>query len=274
MGLLRRIGSRVRLVSRTLSCVAGPRAALRALGVLAQRRQRQAAAVDRAVPIAMRACGGGELLVRPGSSDLLNAVAYYGEGSEAPPPGVDEPATIVELGTNCGVVLTALAYRYERARLIGVEADAGNVAMARRNLERFGTRATVVHGAVWDESVELVVDTSASAGEHGFLVRPGAPGDPPGLQRLRGVTVDEVLDRELPGEDPIEYMHISIEGSEPRVLAAGGRWVARVRSLRVEVHPYFGYGPQQCIAQLEGLGFRAHAAEHPPETWVFGYARD
>ena len=57
-------------------------------------------------------------------------------------------------------------------------------------------------------------------------------------------------------------------------LAAGGRRVGRVRSLRVEVHPYFGYDTQRCIEQLEGLGFRAVAAQHPPDTWVFGYARD
>ena len=71
--------------------------------MLAQGRQRQAALPSQAVPIAMKACGGGELYVRPGSSDLMNAVAYYSVGSEAPPPGVESPRTIVELGTHYGV---------------------------------------------------------------------------------------------------------------------------------------------------------------------------
>lgn len=273
MGPLRRIAARIRLAIRTLSCVSGPRAAASALRVLAQGRQRQAALPSQAVPIAMKACGGGELYVRPGSSDLMNAVAYYSVGSEAPPPGVESPRTIVELGTNCGVALTALGHLYPEARLLGVEADAGNAAMAARNLERFGERAEVVQGAIWDSSVELVVDTSATSGEHGFLVRPSEPGDPADAERLEGMTIDDVLERHLPGAEPIDYLHISIEGSEPRALAAGGRWVERTRSLRIELHPYFGYGSKECIAQLEALGFRAVEADRPPETWVFGYER-
>lgn len=226
------------------------------------------------MPIAMRACGGGELYVRPGSSDLLNAIAYYSEGSELPPPGVESPRTVVELGANCGVSLTALAFNFPEARLLGAEADAGNAAAAQHNLARFGERATIVQAAIWDESAELVVDTSAQAGEHGFLVRPAESGDPASFERLRGMTIDDLLDHHLPGDEPIDYLHVSIEGSEPRVFAAGGRWVSRVRSLRVELHPYFGFDAERCIELLEDLGFRAHEADRPPETWVFGYARD
>ena len=33
-------------------------------------------------------------------------------------------------------------------------------------------------------------------------------------------------------DGPIDYVHMTIEGTEPRVLAAGGAWTARIRSLR------------------------------------------
>ena len=70
---------------------------------------------------------------------------------------------------------------------------------------------------------------------------------------------------------PIDYLHVTIEGTEPRVFAAGGDWRSRVRSLRVELHPYFGYGAAECIAQLEALGYRAWLAPAPAPAgkWVF-----
>lgn len=269
-----RIRSRATYLNGILTCVSGVRSKAAALKIAFAGRSGETASADEAVPIRMRACGGEPFYVRPGSSDLLNAVAYYRYGSELPPPGVDDPRTIVELGTNCGVVLTALGIRYPQARLLGVEPDAGNAAAAKRNLERFGDRAEVVNGAIWDVTVELTADRSPASGEHGIVVRPSEPGDPPEWTRLEGITIDDILDRHLPGDDPIDYMHITIEGSEARVLAKGGRWTDRVHSLRIELHSYFDFGSDKCIAQLEALGYRAYAAEHPPETWVFGFARD
>jgi len=268
-----RMLARWTLLSGILRCVCF-RSLVPALRIALGGRSRPTAPVEEAVPIRMRACGGEPLYVRPGSSDLLNAVAYYRYGSELPPPGVDSPQTIVELGSNCGVVLTALALRYPRATLLGVEADPSNVAAARRNLERFGSRATVVAGAIWDRSGELVVDESSPAGEHAFAVREAQPGDPAEMTRLEAMTIDELLDGRLPDGSDIDFMHITIEGSEPRVLAAGGSWAERVRSLRIETHDYFGFTAAECIPQLEALGFHAYEAERPPNTWVFGFRRD
>lgn len=268
-----RLLARWTLLSGILRCVS-----LRSLGpalrIALGGRSRQTAPAEQAVPVRMRACAGEPLYVRPGSSDLLNAVAYYRYGSELPPPGVDAPETIVELGSNCGVVLTALAIRYPRATLLGVEADPSNVAAARHNLERFGARVSVVEGAIWDRSAELVVDESSPSGEHAFAVREALPGDPPEMTRIGAMTIDELLDGRLSESTDIDFMHITIEGSEPRVLAAGGEWAGRVRSLRIETHGYFGFTTAECIPQLEALGFRAHEAERPPDTWVFGFRRD
>ena len=265
--------SRLTLLSGIIRCVS-LRSLVAALRVALGGRSRASAPAEQAVPIRMRACDGEPLYVRPGSSDLVNAIAYYRFGSELPPPGVEAPRTIVELGSNCGVVLTALAIRYPEATLLGVEPDPSNVAAARRNLERFGSRATVVEGAIWDRSAELVIDESSPAGEHAFAVREAQPDDPPEMTRLAASTIDEVLAGRLPEGSDIDFMHITIEGSEPRVLAAGGEWVSRVRSLRIETHDYFGFDGPECIRQLEELGFRAHEAERPPRAWVFGFRSD
>lgn len=237
-------------------------------------RRRDTAGAEEAIPIRMRACAGEPLYVRPGSSDLVNAISYYANGSQLPPPGISSPRTIVELGSNCGVALTALAANHAEATLLGVEPDPGNVAIARRNLARFGARAQIVQGAIWDRSEELTVDPSNPSGEHGVAVRATRPDDPAEWVRLGGITIDDLLAENLGIETEIEYLHVSIEGAEPRVFAAGGSWVERVRSLRVELHPYFGYTAEECIPQLEALGFRAHEGDHPPHTWVFGFRRE
>ena len=62
---------------------------------------------------------------------------------------------------------------------------------------------------------------------------------------------------------------LEFPGTEERAFAAGGEWPGRVRSLRVEAHPYLDYPIQRCIEQLTGLGYRAWAAPELPQKWVY-----
>lgn len=265
--LLRRVLDRLELVVGVFRVAAGPRAALRAITAAAAAMGSGGSREPVLIP--MRALNGEPLSIRPGTSDLSSAAAYYSKRIYMPAPEINPSGAIVELGTNCGVALTALGVAFPAARLLGVEPDAGNAAAAGVNTERFGERCEIVCSAIWPETTELVVVPSAEHGDHGITVRPAESGDDPGWERLAAITVDELLDRHLPEPVPVDYMHVSIEGSEPRVFAAGGRWPERVRSLRVEVHPYFGWGQSDCIAQLEGLGYRAWPAPDPPDKWVF-----
>ena len=164
--MLARIRQRLLVVARIIRTTTGPAAAWRAIRVAAQGRGTDSDPAD-AVAIPMRALGGEPIWVRPRSSDLPNAVAYYVEAEHRPPPGVENPSVIVELGSTCGVALTALAHDYPRARLLGVEPDPGNVEAARRNVARYGDRCEVVQAAIWDETIELTVDRSSPFGEHG-----------------------------------------------------------------------------------------------------------
>jgi FkbM family methyltransferase len=226
------------------------------------------------VGVPMRALGGEQLWVRPGSSDLVNAISYYSTGAYLPPPVIDEGevTAICELGTNIGAALAALGTRYPDARLVGLEADPDNALVAKRNLSRFGDRATVIQSAVWSEEADLVIDRSSEHGEHGFLVRPRRSDDPAGASSMQAITVERVLDEFGPGET-IDYMHVSIEGSEPQMLSAAHGWAERVRTLRVELHPYFGFDADDCIGQLEALGYEAWVAPTPPDKWVFAVRR-
>ena len=267
--MLERLRARLLVVARILRTTAGPRAAWGAMRVAAQGRGADSSP-EQAVAIPMRALGGEPIWVRPRSSDLANAIAYYVESEHRPPPGVENPSTIVELGSNCGVALTALAHEYPNARLLGAEPDPGNVEMAQRNVARFGGRAEVVQAAIWDETTELTVDRSSPFGEHGFSVRPSAPDDPPEWPRLNGTTVDDLFAAHLDPDQVVDYMHMTIEGTEPRVLAAGGAWPERVRAIKVELHIESGFGADECVAALEALGYRAWILDYPPLTFGVG----
>lgn len=248
-----------------LRAAAGPRGALRVLGVAAATRLHSAGAP---IGVPMKGLDGGELLVRPSTSDLRNAADYYNLGLFLPPPGLDrEPRQIVELGTNMGASLTALGHRYPGARLLGAEPDPGNAAIARRNLARFGPRAEVVEAGLWDTDTELVVEAT-DYGEHGFHLRPLADDDPPGTEATTALSLDSLLRRHLP-DGEIDYMHVTIEATEARVFGAGGEWVERVLSLRSEAHPNLGYPAARCIADLEALGYRAWPDPSLPDKWVF-----
>ena len=259
-----------RSLTHQLSASQGPTGASRVIEVVARGRL-TGRATGKAIPVGvpMKALGGRELFVRPGTSDLRNASDYYRYNLYQPPPAIagGDLYRICELGSNMGAALTALAVRYPNASLLGVEADPQNARLASHNVSRFGQRCAVVAAGIWDEDINLVVDRDTRYGEHGFSVRALHGEDPPGTPSIPALTIDTLLARHMP-EGEIDYMHVSIEGTEPRAFAHGGEWPARVRSLRVEAHPELGYPSQSCIADLERLGYEAWADAALPEKWV------
>jgi FkbM family methyltransferase len=241
---------------------------LRVLDVLLRSRLGRASSKPIGVP--MQALDGHDLYVRPGTSDLRNTSYYYSLGLYLPPPqlaGADLKR-ICEVGTNMGAALTALAVRYPNATLLGAEPDPGNAALATHNVRSFGDRCKVVAVGIWDEDAELVIDRDTPYGEHGFMVRPRLESDPAEMSGIQALSIDTLLARHMPDGD-IDYMHMTIEGTEPRVLAKGGHWPLRVRSLRVEAHPEFGYPADRVVADLAALGYEAAADRALPDKWVF-----
>ena len=54
------------------------------------------------------------------------------------------------------------------------------------------------------------------------------------------------------------------------MLAAGGAWPERVRSIKIELQIELGFGPDECVAALEALGYRAWILDYPPLTFGVG----
>jgi hypothetical protein len=237
-------------MARLVAAGAGPRAWL-TLILLRLRRGTGAGTVR----VRVRALGGLGVELRRGTSDVYAFEDAYVERFQRPPAELaDAPLErILELGTNVGLGLAELAHRHPRARLLGVEADPGNAALARRNVAAFGERCEVVAAAVWDSDAELTLEGEQ---ESGLEVRERRPDDPPGAPTIPAVAVDTLLARWLP-EGEIDYVLLSAEHSEQRILTRNADWLQRVRSIRVETYDDIPYGPADTLADLERHGFRA-----------------
>ena len=241
---------------------------LKSVGVL--RREERGGKDAEPVAVPMDELGGRDLFVRPATTDMLMAVMDYRAGLNLPPPEVaNRPMKrIVELGVNAGGALASLGHRYPEARLLGAEPDPRNVALARRNVASFGERAEIVQAAIWDRDTELVISGEEAFGLTVAEREPGAA-IPDGASLVPALSIDSLLSAHAPDEE-IDFMLLTIEGAEPRVLAAGGDWPSRVRSIRVELHQPLGYLADDCLAQLRVLGFRAHAQPDLFGGWVLG----
>jgi FkbM family methyltransferase len=223
---------------------------------------------ENAVPLRVKALGAHALFVRPRSSDIDMIWCTYVANWHLPPAEVQHPRCIVELGTNIGAGLSGLAARYPDARLLGVEPDPQNAALARRNLSAFGARCRVEEAAIWDVDTTLVIERSRR--EWGLVVRPRTPDDPPDWPSVRARSVDSVL-AEFEPDQAIDYMFMDIEGVEHRVLEAENLgWAQRVRSIRVESEREYGGEPQRCASALRALGFETRIEPHSWGAFVFG----
>ena len=238
------------------------------LGIKLRTRLRAANAAP--VGLRMRELNGRRLYVRPGTADMNTIVLDYVLGTHLPPPEFvnRDLRQICEFGTQIGTGLAGLAARYLRAHALGVEPDPENFALARRNVEAFGSRCQVRQAAIWDSEAELTIEGSWVSGH---AVRPSRWDDPPS-RRVQGTTVDRVLSEHMP-EGDIDYMIMSLEGAEPRVLAAASEWAPRVASIRCATFPEKGFRGPDAVRLLSGLGFDAWWEPNPGVGWAFGVRR-
>jgi FkbM family methyltransferase len=197
----------------------------------------------------LRPLGGQLVSVRPHSADmwaLTDIIPPY----HLPPLDVvpTDAREIWDLGTNIGLAMAQLALRYPQASVTGVEMDAGNLDLCRRNVAPYGERCNVLHAAVWSSDGEV----SYSGGEDTLAYRVESGG---GGTTVRSLSLNTVLAER--GVERVDFVKIDIEGAEREVLRENTEWAAAVRALKVEVHE--PYTVDECLTDLRALGFEAEA---------------
>lgn len=150
--------------------------------------------------------------------------------------------TVFDLGGNVGAASFFLLHTYPDARVTFVEPDAENLRVARRNLAPWAGQVTFVQAGVWDASVDLKVDRGhyRDGAAWSIQVRPTRPGE---AADLRGVTVNDLL-RDC-GADGVDLVKMDIEAAEATVFRGDVSWLARTRTLAVELHD------PDCVAALD-----------------------
>ena len=204
------------------------------------------------VPVALRPLGGETVRVRPLTADIFAIRDAFIGGYHVPPVPAGDPGIrrIWDLGSNIGLTVAHLATLFPGAEIRGVELDAENVALCRRNTAPWADRCEITHAAVWPADGEVEYER-APGNELGFRAEDPSGRTAGGRQTAPALSLD-TLAGEWP-DDPIDLVKMDIEGAERTVLSEATGWAERVRMIMVEVHE--PYDVAACRADLERLGF-------------------
>jgi FkbM family methyltransferase len=226
--------------------VTADRRSLRTFARLARASDGRTLSAPALARLRLRPLGGHEVVVRPGTSDLGTVWGTFARHYHLPPPELGEPGTIWDLGANIGLTMAHFLRLFPRARVVGIELDEDNVALARRNVAAWGDRCQVIHAAVW-----------ASGGEVHYRGWPGGTSNYQVTGVGEGKPVRAVTLAGLVGEHggPVDYIKVDVEGAERELFRDGTGWADEVRCLKVELHG--DYSVAECQRDLGRLGFEA-----------------
>jgi len=141
---------------------------------------------------------------------------------------------ILDLGANVGFASAYFLNCFPESRILAVEPDEGNVEMCRTNLEPYGERAQVLHGAVWSHNTRLSLSRGAFRdgrewATQVFLPSGGHSGE------VEAWDISSLID--LSSSGCVDLLKIDIEGAELVVFGETAKtWLHRVRNLCIELH--------------------------------------
>lgn len=184
-----------------------------------------------------------DVYLRPDTTDSRIYNEAFVSGYHLPVVPDFHPETVLDLGSNIGLTVAHYAALWPEAHILGVEMDADNAAMARRNTTR-----EIYTGAVAD--YEGMCRYESSYQEWGYCIIES------GNVEVECHPMTFYLDMLAPR---VDFVKMDIEGAEFAVIADTS-WHPRVRCLLVEFHGTSEL-EQAARTTLAGSGFTIHA--HP-----------
>lgn len=166
------------------------------------------------------------IFLRPEGSDLGTYHDVIRDRDYRPPYEMPNPQVILDLGSNIGVTVLALAMEHPDADVRGFELDHENVQLARRNTYGLGDRVYIA----WE-------GIAAASGDRAYQHNPCGQN----AHRLStdGDWTAHCMDMSeaMYEYDIVDYVKMDIEGAEYEVLFDPGDWARRVKTIKVEIHP-------------------------------------
>jgi FkbM family methyltransferase len=154
----------------------------------------------------------------------------FGALEYGPIPDSVSPGLIVDCGANVGYASVSFLERYPNAEVIAVEPDAGNAAMARKNLAPYEGRATVVEAAVWSRDSPLRIRRGGfgDGREWSYQVEECPPSED---SDVHGIDLGSLF-----ASRTVELLKIDIERAEIEVFSHPCPWLKLVRNIVIELH--------------------------------------
>lgn len=173
--------------------------------------------------------------MRTNSSDR-EVLEYIFVRNEYEPIALRKPKIIIDLGAYVGYSSAYFLSKYASATVVALEPDPSNYTICCRNLESFGSRARVVHGAVWPECTKLALCRGAHGDGREWAAQVRATSE-----TLRSSA--EIDGYDIPslispfGGTEIDLLKIDIERSELELFSRNTEsWLPQVRNVCIELH--------------------------------------
>jgi FkbM family methyltransferase len=182
------------------------------------------------------------LRLRPYSSDFAVFRQVFLQQQYAGLP-VRSPRVIIDAGANIGLASLYFLRRYPRARVLALEPEPDNFALAAANLRPYRHRCTLVRAALWSHTTRLAIRPGTAHWAAQVMPAEDGAGRPVPAYSLD----DLIVQFGLPF---VDLLKVDIEGSEADVFRAGRDTVlSRVGCCAVELH-----GPASEAAFREAAG--------------------
>ncbi|MBM4783991.1 MAG: FkbM family methyltransferase [Archangiaceae bacterium] len=197
------------------------------------------------------------LVIRPTKPDVLVLWQTFGL-SQCAVPLPQAPKLILDAGANIGCTAVFLANTYPHARIVAVEPDVNNAALARKNCATY-PQVEIVEGAVWPRPVMLEIENPTDESWAFRMRERPRDGDGSGM---RGMTIDE-----LSKGAPIDLLKVDIEGGEKQLFTEETQWLSRVGAMLVELHG------AECTRAVANAAASSGFKSLPPQGEYVVYAR-
>lgn len=196
--------------------------------------------VSGATIIALKGIKNG-IHIRKGSSDIptfhsIFAFREYDLKMIATPPKV-----IIDGGANIGLFSVFMKNRYPDARIIAVEPDGDNHAMAVKNLQGYND-VTVIKSGLWNKSALLKVHDKFNQGKWAMVVEETT--DQNDATAVPAISINDIIHQY--NLDKIDLLKLDIETAEKYLFDEGSeQWLPKVKTLVIELHDWIEPGCSQ-----------------------------
>jgi FkbM family methyltransferase len=141
---------------------------------------------------------------------------------------------VLDLGANVGFSSAYFLNCFPKSRVLAVEPDGRNLAVCRINLQAYGDRARLLHGAAWGGCMRLSLlqDNFGDGREWATQVKKPHDGDVGDIQAWDVASLIE-----MSGGTQVDLLKVDIECAELAVFDDNPkRWLPKVRNICIELH--------------------------------------